>query len=722
MKKYFVFMLCMSLLLSMGTPAMTTKAAGVSKQTVKGDKSKGNLLAEPTGKPTNSPGPTATPTPTPTATPIPEKVITSMEVIDTETTLPYGSNFDKNKITLLIRYSDNTTQTTKPDSISLVDSSKLGEQEITIYYGKETLTYTLTVVPRQVTGVVMKQGTKTSMTIGWNKLSEAEKYAIYTSSKQDGSYTLLTTTDKTEYTFKNMVPGKIVYVKVRAIGKDTEGEFSDARGVAPKPDKVTGVQAVECLKTKVTLKWNATDGATGYAVYYRLTTGTTFVLGGTTTELSYQVTGLTAGKDYRFYVCAYGADITNSGESSDVVLYGTAPSIPEITKFKGGDKRVKVYWKKGSGATTFRIYLSTNSTSGFQLLKTVDAAGNKFTAIDSLKQNVKYYIKVEAVRVVSGMVLTSVSKVSSAKTVKAKATSTKAKYYTTLKKFKKSAAYKKYKDFAKRVVYGKSFILPGMKVTNVGGFNSTRMVPQSIAFAKDYLLITAYDYNKAQESVIYVMNRKTRKYLTTIVMPHTGHMGGIAYDGENVWYTYSKNLHSFKFSIIEQAVASKRSYTEIEQIDSVCPVPETVSYVSYYKGKIWAGAYNEKVKKYMYGYTINNKKGIPTLTRTNKMLMPNRTQGVAFTSTGKMIISRSCQTKKGRSGFLSQLDTYKPTWDLTKTSVKKNKRKKVVKMPPMNEGIAIKGSYTYVIYESLSFSECQAPMDRITAFKTSKIS
>ena len=328
-----------------------------------------------------------------------------------------------------------------------MDSSKLGEQEITIYYGKETITYTLTVVPRQVTGVVMKQGTKTSMTIGWNKLSEAEKYAIYTSSNQDGSYTLLTTTDKTEYTFENMVPGKIVYVKVRAIGKDTEGEFSDAVGIAPKPDQVTGVQAVKCVKTKVTLKWNAAAGATGYAVYYRLTTGTTFVLGGTTTELSYQVTGLTAGKDYQFYVCAYGADITNSGESSDVVLYGTAPSIPEITKFKGGDKRVKVYWKKGSGATTFRIYLSTNSTADFQLMKTVDAAGNKFTAIDSLKQNVKYYIKVEAVRVVSGMVLTSVSKVSSAKTVKAKATSTKAKYYTTLKKFKKSAAYKKYKDF-----------------------------------------------------------------------------------------------------------------------------------------------------------------------------------------------------------------------------------------------------------------------------------
>ena len=42
-------------------------------------------------------------------------------------------------------------------------------------------------------------------------------------------------------------------------------------------------------------------------------------------------------------------------------------------------------------------------------------------------------------------------------------------------------------------------------------------------------------------------------------------------------------------------------------------------------------------------------------------------------------------------------------------------------MPPMNEGIAIDGAYTYVIYESPAFYECQAKLDRVTAFKTSKI-
>ena len=87
-----------------------------------------------------------------------------------------------------------------------------------------------------------------------------------------------------------------------------------------------------------------------------------------------------------------------------------------------------------------------------------------------------------------------------------------------------------------------------------------------------------------------------------------------------------------------------------------------------------------------------------------------------------MIVSRSCQTKKGRRGFMSQLETYQPTWDYAKLSIKKNKKKKTVKMPPMNEGIAIDGAYTYVIYESPAFYECQAKRDRVTAFKTSKIS
>ena len=619
-----------------------------------------------------------------------EKTITRIEVTDTALEIPFGSKFDQSDIHLLVYYSDGTTATAQPDAAEAADTTKLGSQTLSVRYQGMSVIYTVSVVPRQVTGVRMKKGTKTSMTIGWNKLEEAEEYEVYTSTKKDGTPVLETSTEKNEYTFQDMEPGQILYVWVKAVSKDISGEMSEVIAVAPKPGKVTGVKATAAVKTKVTLSWKKTEGATGYAVYYRLSTKSAYTYAGSTTSLSYKVTELSSGRNYYFIVYAYGADLTNLGDGSDASLYGTAPAIPNVI------------WRT--------------------IPEVVSAADARFFAKDGLTQKKKYYVKVVSVRTVSGMELTSTSVVKSATTKKAKATSTSAKLYKSKKKFKKSKAYKKYAAFRKKVSYKKSFIVPGLTNTNVAGFNAGRMVPQSITFAGNYLLISAYDYSKAQESVIYVMNKKTQKYITTIVLPHKGHVGGITFDGTNLWIAYGKNLQCLKFSTVQAAVNSKRAFTEITRFTTVCPMPDTVSYVSYYKGKIWAGAYNEKVQKYMYGYSIVNKQGVPSLAQTNRILMPNRTQGVAFTSDGKMIVSRSCQTDKGKSGFLSQLVTYKPTWNLSSPVIKKNKKKKVVKMPPMNEGIAISGSYTYVIFESTAFSACKAPVDRVAAFKTSKIS
>ena len=70
---------------------------------------------------------------------------------------------------------------------------------------------------------------------------------------------------------------------------------------------------------------------------------------------------------------------------------------------------------------------------------------------------------------------------------------------------------------------------------------------------------------------------------------------------------------------------------------------------------------------------------------------------------------------------MSRIDVYEPDWSTTETTIKKGSMVEATKMPPMNEGIAIRGSYTYVIFESPAFSECVYPMDRVAAFKTSKL-
>lgn len=666
--------------------------------------------------PSQSPAPSATPSPT--AEPV---TIESIEVVDSLVNIPYLYVLKKEDIKLLVVYSDNTSDLVHPDSISDLNSSIIGETSITVTFGDKTITYNVTVVPRQVTKVAMKEGTKTTMTIGWNKQEEAELYEIYTSTVQEGNYKLKTTTTNSTFTFENMTPGTIIYVKIRAVAGNFAGDESVAIAIAPRPEKVTYLSATKANKTSVELEWSRAVGATSYAIYYCAVGSDNYVLGGTTTFLNCTVTGLSTGKNYYFKVYAYAADISNLGEGSPEYLFGTAPGTPTISKIKGGDRRIKVYWKKTTGATSYRIYISTKADSGYRLFVTASADEYRLRNIVVQLQNKKYYVRIEAVRVVNGMELTTTCGEKSAKTVKAKVTSTKAKYYKTKKAFKKSNAYKKFKDFRKKVSYSKSIIMPGLTSTNVAGFNAGKIVPQGITVAGKYMLVSAYDKSKNTESVIFVLNKNTKKLCTTVVMPYSSHLGGIAYDGTNLWVTYGKYLHSIPFAPIKAAADNKQQFYEVYKINSVCKMPETVSYVSYYKGMVWAGAYNEKVKKYMYGYQIDNKGTQPTLTLKHRMLMPNRTQGVAFTSGGKMLVSRSCQTSKGKSGFMSSIDVYQPTWNMSQYSIKKNKRKKCVKVPSMNEGIVISGSYTYVIYESSAFSECISPMDRITAFKTSKL-
>ena len=149
----------------------------------------------------------------------------------------------------------------------------------------------------QVMGLHREKATKDSVTVTWDEVKEAEKYEIYVSEEVEGEYELLETTDQTQYTIEDMVRGKILYVKVRAVSGELSGADSVILAVAPVPDQVRGVRSIQNVKTKITLQWDAAEGATGYAVYYRPSTGTQYIRAGVTEGLSFQITGLTSAKE-----------------------------------------------------------------------------------------------------------------------------------------------------------------------------------------------------------------------------------------------------------------------------------------------------------------------------------------------------------------------------------------------------------------------------------------
>ena len=51
----------------------------------------------------------------------------------------------------------------------------------------------------------------------------------------------------------------------------------------------------------------------------------------------------------------------------------------------------------------------------------------------------------------------------------------------------------------------------------------------------------------------------------------------------------------------------------------------------------------------------------------------------------------------------------------------KNAALKVTTMPPMVEGLAVYGTYTYALFSSGYYTSCKYPVDRVIAMKTSKL-
>ncbi len=677
--------------------------------------------------------PSATETPEePTPTPV---TIVGIDVAQAPQTVTYGSKPKATAFLLNIYYSDGTTKTAEPEQVS-IDTNATGLRDVNLAYQGFTTIAQIQVVPRTPSGFHMTDGTSSSVKANWDLQTEAAGYDVEIKDAPDAEWTPVSTTALNTAEFTGLTQGELRYIRVRAFSNDTQttpegevvpltslSEWSAEYAIAPKPEDMTGeATAGKITRTKVELSWEPVIGATGYVVYYRYSTDKTFTRSGAVDgATTYKVTGLKGGYNYYFKVIPYAADESNPGGESPEAFYGTAPSLPKLT-VRGGDKTIRVNYSGGRAAEALKLYVSEKKKGDYTLAYTFKPPVDfKVTSIHKLSNKKTYYVKMVAERTVAERFVSCETDPVKTTTAKATGTSKKAKFYKTKKKFKASPAYKNYTDFKKLMNYKKSYIVPGMINTNCGGFGSTTMVPQDMTIYGSYILISAYDLKKKNDSVIYVLNKSDRKLRTLILLPHKGHVGGIASDGAYIWLAYGKKMHALSGSVIGQAVSSGAAYTEVYKFSGTVTTNETISYITYYKGRIWAGAYNELASAYMYVYKRTISNGEPTLTRTGKMLMPDRTQGVAFTGKGKMIVSRSCQTDSRQRGFMSSLDIYSPDFDLDST-MKKGDREKSIPMPPMNEGILISGAYTYVIFESVAMSPpCAAPIDRVIAFKTSKL-
>ena len=402
-----------------------------------------------------------------------------------------------------------------------------------------------------------------------------------------------------------------------------------------------------------------------------------------------------------------------------------APAVPTVTEVKGGSKRVKIYWNTVQGAEGYCVYMSSNSkVSSEKVADIANGEEGKYTKTGLVNGSTYFFYVTSYVKNEDGTISESARSVEvSGKPASVHTTSKAPLKYSSKSSFIKSAAYKKYSGIKNNYKYEKSFAIPGLKYTNVGGFESTAMLPQDMCFAGGYMLISAYDKSGADESVIYVLNKTSRSYITTIVLPDKAQVSGMTYDGKRIWLTGQNCIMSIPLTTIQTAVNNGGSYLIVNEYENKIPLKMTTSFLCYYNNVLWVGSYNATASSIAYGYTLTEANNTVTLTELYKMTIPKATRSMAIDTNGKMYITRSYKTSSSKSGYISKISSYTPNFTQPTASsyIAKGSAKKSITLPPLCGGVTVKGSYVFVSFSSTRYPACKYPVDRVIALRKSKL-
>lgn len=235
---------------------------------------------------------------------------------------------------------------------------------------------------------------------------------------------------------------------------------------------------------------------------------------------------------------------------------------------------------------------------------------------------------------------------------------------------------------------------------------------QGLAFTPDYLLLTAYALNAQENGGLYVYDRRTGTFLGRIPMRKGSHLGGIAYDGKNVWVCHSgkRVLARIPYEALRETV--KQGTFTVAGIEEDYPVGDEPSCLTAENGQLFSATFREKGESGMTAYRYDENRD--RLVAENVYQIPPKVQGVAFDAAGSVWFSTSYGRKN--SSFLLK---YKALTEVGEEGVQPEA---VVELPPCSEEIAIWNGKLYIVSESAcrkykegtdGRGKSRAPLDKI---------
>ena len=176
------------------------------------------------------------------------------------------------------------------------------------------------------------------------------------------------------------------------------------------PKAVQGVKFQSSTAKSIKIKWNQVKNGTGYAVRRKTSKNgefKTIAIINSLKTTTYTDKKVKANKTYYYDVVAFKTvDGKKYGSTaSKLIIAKTATSAPKINYNKNtSSKKAKIKWKKVSGATGYKLYVSTKKGSGYKCIYT--GSKREFTKA-KLKKGKTYYFKVRTYKKFGGKKLYS---------------------------------------------------------------------------------------------------------------------------------------------------------------------------------------------------------------------------------------------------------------------------------------------------------------------------
>lgn len=313
--------------------------------------------------------------------------------------------------------------------------------------------------------------------------------------------------------------------------------------------------------------------------------------------------------------------------------------------------------------------------------------------------------------------------------------------------YKLDDVLEKYKDLGDVVDLEESFAIPGLARTNVTPgacvdregkeiryekkrSRSTRnMIPQGVCFAGGYIVISAYDSKAVYHSVLYVLDKDTRQYLTTILLEDKNHVGGIAFDGDRLWIAKSGDnaLSAIGYERLVKAASLGEDCVSVPY-DDTYSISCRASFVTYYNDLLWVGVFekNSDSVSVLRGFSFEESHGVMGLFPQDELFLPELANGAAIEEIDGhvcLIVDSSHGRKKA-----SKIHTYELSMDEDNFENAVCVLKDEYVFPPMVEEVEFYDGQVYFIFESAATKysmhrsfRCKYPVDRVCAVKAEKL-